>query len=177
MQTHRLRGLASEYAFATRYYELIDDEKYSLITPTIDTGWDFMVSGNGIRIQVKRHTPNKRYNPFNLDLRRKRNYGTGNYTGLEFDYLAIHDVDAGDFIITHVSNLFRKGKFMQSVGIRSLPNEGFQPLYEVAQTPCPHQRQCLIINTSAKDTQCNSKTPPAALTSIPSVLDAVSSSV
>ena len=177
MQTHRLRGLASEYAFAARYYEMIDDEKYSLITPTIDTGWDFMVSGNGIRIQVKRHTPNKRYNPFNLDLRRKRNYGTGNYTGLEFDYLAIHDVDAGDFIITHVSNLFRKGKFMQSVGIRSLPNEGFQPLYEVAQTPCPHQRQCLIINTSAKDTQCNSKTPPAALTSIPSVLDAVSSSV
>ena len=177
MQTHRLRGLASEYAFATRYYELIDDEKYSLITPTIDTGWDFMVSGNGIRIQVKRHTPNKRYNPFNLDLRRKRNYGTGNYTGLEFDYLAIHDVDAGDFIITHVSNLFRKGKFMQSVGIRSLPNEGFQPLYEVAQTPCPHQRQCLIINTSAKDTQCNSKTPPAALTSILSAADAVSSSV
>ena len=156
MQTHRLRGLASEYAFATRYYELIDDEKYSLITPTIDTGWDFMVSGNGIRIQVKRHTPNKKYNPFNLDLRRKKNKGTGNYTGAEFDYLAIHDVDAGDFIITHVSNLFRKGKFMQSVGIRSLPNEGFQPLYEVAQTPCPHQRQCLIINTSAKDTQCNS---------------------
>ena len=177
MQTHRLRGLASEYAFAARYYELIDDEKYSLITPTIDTGWDFMVSGNGIRIQVKRHTPNKKYNPFNLDLRRKRNYGTGNYTGLEFDYLAIHDVDAGDFIITHVSNLFRKGKFMQSVGIRSLPNEGFQPLYEVAQTPCPHQRQCLIINTSAKDTQCNSKTPPAASTSILSAADTVLSSV
>ena len=132
MQTHRLRGLASEYAFAARYYEMIDDEKYSLITPTIDTGWDFMVSGNGIRIQVKRHTPNKKYNPFNMDLRRKRNKGTGNYTGTEFDYLAIHDIDAGNFIITHVSNLFRKGKFMQSVGIRSLPNEGFQPLYEVA---------------------------------------------
>ena len=140
MQVHRLRGLASEYAFATRYYELIDDEKYSLITPTIDTGWDFMVSGNGIRIQVKRHTPNKRYNPFNLDLRRKRNYGTGNYTGAEFDYLAIHDVDAGDFIITHVSNLMNGDKMKQSVGIRSLPNEGFQPLYEVAQTPSsdPH---------------------------------------
>ena len=143
MQTHRLRGLASEYAFATRYYELIDDEKYSLITPTIDTGWDFMVSGNGIRIQVKRHTPNKKYNPFNLDLRRKKNTGTGNYTGAEFDYLAIHDVDAGDFIITHVSNLFRKGKFMQSVGIRSLPNEGFQPLYEVAQTPFPDPSNAL----------------------------------
>ena len=132
MQTHRLRGLASEYAFATRYYELIDDEKYSLITPTIDTGWDFMVSGNGIRIQVKRHTPNKKYNPFNMDLRRKRNKGTGNYTGTEFDYLAIHDIDAGDFIITHVSNLMNGDKMKQSVGIRSLPNEGFQPLYEVA---------------------------------------------
>ena len=135
MQTHRLRGLASEYAFATRYYELIDDEKYALITPTIDTGWDFMVASTGVRIQVKRHTPNKKYNPFNLDLRRKRNKGTGNYTGAEFDYLAIHDIDAGDFIITHVSNLFKKGKFMQSVGIRSLPNEGFDPLLEPSTLP------------------------------------------
>ena len=131
MQTHRLRGLASEYAFAARYYELIDDEKYALITPTIDTGWDFMVASTGVRIQVKRQTPNKKYNPFNLDLRRKRNKGTGNYTGAEFDYLAIHDTDAGDFIITHVSNLFKKGKFMQSVGIRSLPNQGFDPLLEL----------------------------------------------
>ena len=43
MKSHRLRGLASEYAFASQYYELIDDESYSLIEPKLDTGWDFMV--------------------------------------------------------------------------------------------------------------------------------------
>ena len=46
MKPHRLRGLASEYAFASQYYEMIDDEKDSLISPTLDTGWDFMVSSN-----------------------------------------------------------------------------------------------------------------------------------
>ena len=129
MKPHRLRGLASEYTFAAQYYEMIDDEKYSLITPTLDTGWDFMVSGNGIRIQVKRHSRcDKKYNPNNLDMRRKRNKGTGNYTGTEFDYLAIHDIDTGEFIITHVSNLMKDGKMKQSVGIRSLKNEGFRIL-------------------------------------------------
>ena len=63
-----------------------------------------------------------------MDLRRKRNKGTGNYIGTEFDYLAIHDTDAGEFIITHVSNLMKDGKMKQSVGIRSLKNEGFKIL-------------------------------------------------
>ena len=87
-----------------------------------------MIASTGIKIQVKRHTPNNKYNPFNLDLRRKRNKGTGNYTGTEFDFLAIHDIDANKFIITHVSNLMKNGKMKQSVGIRSLPNQGFESL-------------------------------------------------
>ncbi len=108
---------------------MIDDEKDSLISPTLDTGWDFMVSSNKKRVQVKRHTPSdKKYNPYNLDLRRKRNKGTGNYTGEEFDYLAIHDTEDDNFIITHVSNLMRDTKMKQSVGIRSLPNDGFEAL-------------------------------------------------
>ena len=129
MKAHRLRGLASEYAFAAKYYEIIDDEKYSLISPTIDTGWDFMIASTGIKIQVKRHTLNNKYNPYNLDLRRKRNKGTGNYTGKEFDYLAIHDTDAGQFIIAHVSQLMNGNKMKQSVGIRSLKNLGFSILF------------------------------------------------
>jgi hypothetical protein len=128
MKPFRLRGLASEYAFAAQYYEMIDDEKHSLISPTLDTGWDYMIASTGIKIQVKRHTPNNKYNPYNLDLRRKRNKGTGNYTGTEFDYLAIHDTDADQFIITHVSNLMKDGKMKQSIGIRSLPNQGFKSL-------------------------------------------------
>ena len=128
MKEFRLKGLASEYAFASQYYEKIEDEKHALISPTLDTGWDWMIASTGTKIQVKRHTPNKRYNPFNLDLRRKRNKGTGNYTGTEFDYLAIHDTDVNEFIITHVSNLMRDGKMKQSVGIRSLPNQGFESL-------------------------------------------------
>ena len=128
MKPFRLRGLASEYAFAAQYYETISDEKYSLISPTLDTGWDFMIASTGTRIQVKRHTPNNKYNPFNLDLRRKRNKGTGNYIGNEFDYIAIHDVDADDFIIAHVSQLMNGDKMKQSVGIRSLVNEGFESL-------------------------------------------------
>ena len=130
MKPHRLRGLASEYAFAAKYYETIDDEKFVLITPTLDTGWDFMIDSTGIKIQVKRHSPcDKKYNPFNLDLRRKRNKGTGNYTGAEFDYLAIHDTDAGEFIIAHVSQLMNGDKMKQSVGIRSLKNLGFSILF------------------------------------------------
>ena len=129
MKAHRLRGLASEYAFAAKYYETIDDEKFVLISPTIDTGWDFMIASTGIKIQVKRHTLNNKYNPYNLDLRRKRNKGTGNYTGKEFDYLAIHDTDAGEFIIAHVSQLMNGDKMKQSVGIRSLKNLGFSILF------------------------------------------------
>ena len=129
MTPHRLRGLASEYAFAAKYYEIIDDEKYSLVSPTIDTGWDFMISSTGIKIQVKRHTLNNKYNPYNLDLRRKRNKGTGNYTGKEFDYIAIHDTESDEFIIADVKQLMNGDKMKQSIGIRSLKNLGFGILF------------------------------------------------
>ena len=128
MKQHRLKGLSSEMLFASRWYEFIDDEKDSLIQPTLDTGWDFMVASNGVKIQVKRFTKSKKYNPYNLDMRRKRNKGTGNYTGKEFDFLVIHDTENDDFIITHVSNLIKDGKMKQSVGIKSLPNQGFESL-------------------------------------------------
>ena len=128
MIQHRLKGIASEMLFAALWYENISDEKDSLISPTLDTGWDFMIASNGNRIQVKRHTKSKKFNPYNLDLRRKRNKGTGNYTGEEFDYLAVHDTESNDFIITHVSNLIKDGKMKQSVGIKSLPNQGFESL-------------------------------------------------
>jgi hypothetical protein len=129
MKPHRLRGLASEYTFAAKYYEIIDDEKYSLVSPTIDTGWDFMISSTGIKIQVKRHTLNNKYNPYNLDLRRKRNKGTGNYTGKEFDYIAIHDTESDEFIIADVKQLMNGDKMKQSIGIRSLKNLGFGILF------------------------------------------------
>ena len=128
MKSHRLRGLASEYAFASQYYELIDDESYSLIEPKLDTGWDFMVAKTNIKIQVKRHNV-KVKNTNVLDIRRKRNKGTGNYTGKEFDYIAIHDTIKDEFIISNVSQLMNKdGKLKTAFSVRSLVNEGFEVL-------------------------------------------------
>ena len=132
MQNYRLRGLASEMLFAARWYELVDDESLSLISPTLDVGWDFMIVSSGIRIQVKRHTKSKKYNPYNLDLRRKKNKGTGNYTGKEFDYLAIHDTENDEFIIADVKQLMNGNKMKQSVGIRSLTNLGMCHLIKVS---------------------------------------------
>ena len=128
MKPHRLRGLASEYAFASQYYELIDDESYSLIEPKLDTGWDFMVAKTNIKIQVKRHNV-KVKNTNVLDIRRKRNKGTGNYTGKEFDYIAIHDTIKDEFIISNISQLMNKdGKLKTAFSVRSLVNEGFEVL-------------------------------------------------
>ena len=128
MKPHRLRGLASEYAFASQYYELIDDEEYSLISPTLDTGWDFMVAKTNTKIQVKRHNI-KVKNTNVLDIRRKRNKGTGNYTGKEFDYIAIHDTIKDEFIIANISQLMNKdGKLKTAFSVRSLVNEGFEVL-------------------------------------------------
>ena len=128
MKSHRLRGLASEYAFASQYYELIDDESYSLIEPKLDTGWDFMVAKTNIKIQVKRHNV-KVKNTNVLDIRRKRNKGTGNYTGKEFDYIAIHDTIKDEFIISNISQLMNKdGKLKTAFSVRSLVNEGFEVL-------------------------------------------------
>ena len=133
MKNHRLKGIASEMLFAARWYELVDDESLSLISPTLDTGWDFMIVSSGIRVQVKRHTKSKKYNPYNLDLRRKRNKGTGNYTGKEFDYLAIHNTESDEFIIADVKQLMNGDVMKQSVGIKSLTNLGMCHLVEVSQ--------------------------------------------
>ena len=128
MKSHRLRGLASEYAFASQYYEFIDDEEYSLILPTLDTVWDFMVTKTNTKIQVKRHNV-KVKNTNVLDIRRKRNKGTGNYTGKEFDYIAIHDTIKDEFIISNISQLMNKdGKLKTAFSVRSLVNEGFEVL-------------------------------------------------
>ena len=128
MKPHRLRGLASEYAFASQYYEFIDDEEYSLILPTLDTGWDFMVTKTNTKIQVKRHNV-KVKNTNVLDIRRKRNKGTGNYTGKEFDYIAIHDTIKNEFIISNISQLMNKDcKLKTAFSVRSLVNEGFEVL-------------------------------------------------
>ncbi len=136
MRPHRLRGLASECAFARAWYEFIDDEQYQLIAPTIDKGWDFMVENNKKRIQVKRFTPTeKRYNPNTLDLRRKRNKGTGDYTGEEFDYLVVHNTTNDDIIVASIDQLKRDdGTMQKSVSIcptrksKGLINEGLQAL-------------------------------------------------
>jgi len=139
MNNYRLRGIASEMLFAARWYELVEDESLSLITPTLDTGWDFMVASSGIRIQVKRHRKSKRYNQYNLDLRRKRNTGTGNYTGKEFDYLAIHDTESDQFIIADVQQLMRGDVMKQSIGIKSLQNLGMCQLIELSTIACKAQ--------------------------------------
>jgi len=136
MQQHRLKGISSEMLFAARWYETIDDEKDSLISPTLDTGWDFMVASTGAKIQVKRHTKSKKYNPYNLDLRRKRNKGTGNYTGKEFDYIAIHDTESDEFIIADVKQLMRGDVMKQSVGIKSLQNLGMCQLVKLSTSAC-----------------------------------------
>ena len=119
MHQHRLKGIASEMLFAAQWYEEITDEKDSLISPTLDTGWDFMVASSGKRFQVKRHNKSKKYNPYNLDLRRKRNKGTGNYTGKEFDYLVVHDTETDEFVVSHVTELMVDGVMKQSVSIKS----------------------------------------------------------
>ena len=140
MRNHRLKGIASEMLFAARWYEIVEDESLALISPTLDTGWDFMVASTGARIQVKRHTKSKKYNPYNLDLRRKRNKGTGNYTGKEFDYIAIHDTESDEFIIADVKQLMRGDVMKQSVGIKSLQNLGMCHLVKVSTLPLtlPH---------------------------------------
>ena len=53
-QLSRIKGRASEYYFAYRFYEWYDSENLQLIEPDLDRGWDFMIEATGKRIQVKR---------------------------------------------------------------------------------------------------------------------------
>ena len=135
MNNHRLKGLASEMLFAARWYELVEDESLTLITPDLDTGWDFMIASSGIKIQVKRWKRKTNQNKWNLDIRRKRNSGTGNYTGKEFDYIAIHNTETDKFIIADIAQLINEdtGKVKQNFSINALTNLGMCHLVEVSQ--------------------------------------------
>ena len=130
------RGKLSEKFFEHEYYKVIDNLEYQLLPPQIDIGWDFLIAKTGKRIQVKRFTPQeKRYNPNTLDLRRKRNKGTGNYTGKEFDYLVVHNTSNDDLIIANINQLKKEdGTMRTSISIcptqkgKGLINEGFAVL-------------------------------------------------
>ena len=130
------RGNASEKFFESEYYKVVENLEYQLLPPQVDIGWDFLIAKTGKRIQVKRFTPQgKRYNPNTLDLRRKRNKGTGNYTGKEFDYLVVHNTSNDDLIIANIDQLKKEdGTMRTSISIcptrkgRGLVNEGFDVL-------------------------------------------------
>ena len=130
------RGKISEKFFESEYYKVVDNLEYQLLPPQIDIGWDFLIAKTGKRIQVKRFTPQgKRYNPNTLDLRRKRNKGTGNYTGKEFDYLVVHNTSNDDLIIANIDQLKKEDGTMRTrISIcptrkgRGLVNEGFDVL-------------------------------------------------
>ena len=130
------RGKISEKFFESEYYKVVDNLEYQLLPPQIDIGWDFLIAKTGKRIQVKRFTPQgKRYNPNTLDLRRKRNKGTGNYTGKEFDYLVVHNTSNDDLIIASIDQLKKEdGTMRTSISIcptqkgKGLINEGFAVL-------------------------------------------------
>ena len=109
----RIWGRASEYYFAWKYYEWADSEDLQLIQPDLDKGWDFMVSRNGKKIQVKRFNPKGKNNKSNsIKLRRTRTSpkrGTtcnNNYNMNSFDYLVVHDVRDGNLIVADVSECF-----------------------------------------------------------------------
>ena len=136
------KGNISEKFFESECYKVIDGMNHQLISPSKggDIGADYYLlnfkTGTFSKIQVKRFTPQeKRYNPNTLDLRRKRNKGTGNYTGKEFDYLVVHNTSNDDLIIAHVDQLKKKdGTMRTSISIcptrkgRGLVNEGFDVL-------------------------------------------------
>tara|TARA_B100001996_G_C18508288_1_gene534297 strand:+ start:401 stop:814 length:414 start_codon:yes stop_codon:yes gene_type:complete len=130
------RGKTSEKFFEYEYYKVVENLEYQLLPPQVDIGWDFLIAKTGKRIQVKRFTPQeKRYNPNTLDLRRKRNKGTGNYTGKEFDYLVVHNTSNDDLIIANIDQLKKEdGKMKTSISIcptrkgNGLINEGFEVL-------------------------------------------------
>ena len=112
-QLSRIKGRASEYYFAYRFYEWSDSENLQLIEPDLDRGWDFMIEATGKRIQVKRFNPiGKNHNQNNIKLRRCRTSperGTtcnNNYSMDSFDYLVVHDVRNGNLIVADISECF-----------------------------------------------------------------------
>ena len=101
--THRIRGRASEYFFAWKFYEYISLERDQLCEPDtgIDVGWDFMKPYTSKKIQVKRFEGHQK----SLDLRKKRKSGMEVYLDDEFDYLVIHDVNKDSLIVASIDQL------------------------------------------------------------------------
>ena len=72
-QLSRMKGRASEYYFAAKFYEWADSEDLQLVEPTVDKGWDFMISKNGKKLQVKRfNSTGKNSNKNSVKLKRER---------------------------------------------------------------------------------------------------------
>ena len=112
-QLSRMKGRASEYYFASKFYEWADCEDLQLVEPDLDKGWDFMVSRNGKKIQVKRFNPiGKNHNTNNVKLKRTRaskrrdTVCNNNYEESSFDYLVVHDVRDNNIIIADKSECF-----------------------------------------------------------------------
>ena len=117
-QLSRVRGLASEQFFASKYHSWIENEDQQLLPPTLDRGWDFMVSRNGKTIQVKRFNPiGKNRNQNQVKLKRTRT-ASGNYTDDAWDYLVVHDITNDNLIVSDVAKCLNKeGKMKTSVSV------------------------------------------------------------
>jgi hypothetical protein len=119
----RLRGRASELDFASKWYNIIDEEKYQLLEPSLDYGWDWKIAHTNHTIQVKRFTQSdlkaQRTNGWGMDLR--RNQKTTKYTGDEFDYLAIHAVPFSTWMIVPMSRLIKEdGTVLSMIGVKKM---------------------------------------------------------
>ena len=119
----RLRGRASELDFASKWYNIIDEEKYQLLEPSLDYGWDWKVAHTNHTIQVKRFTQSdlkaQRTNAWGMDLRRDQKSRT--YNGDEFDFLAIHAIPFSKWMIVPMSRLIKEdGTVLTMIGIKKM---------------------------------------------------------
>ena len=112
-QLARMKGRASEYYFASKYYEWADSEDLQLVEPDLDKGWDFKIDRNNKKLQVKRfNSTGKNSNKNNVKLKRCRTSprrGTtchNNYDEFSFDYLIVHDAVTDKIIVADKKECF-----------------------------------------------------------------------
>ena len=112
-QLARMKGRASEYYFASKYYEWVDSEDLQLVEPDLDKGWDFKIDRNNKKLQVKRfNSTGKNSNKNNVKLKRCRTSprrGTtchNNYDEFSFDYLVVHDAVTNNIIVADKKECF-----------------------------------------------------------------------
>ena len=112
-QLARMKGRASEYYFASKYYEWADSEDLQLVEPDLDKGWDFKIDRNNKKLQVKRfNSTGKNSNKNNVKLKRCRTSprrGTtchNNYDEFSFDYLVVHDAVTNNIIVADKKECF-----------------------------------------------------------------------